>query len=109
MMKGFGLVALLAVLGIAGYLMIGGGDGNGGPSANSQLGQAKAAKGMEDKARAAMAIGATKSVQEALDSFEASKQRKAASLDELVSEGFMQSVPGGLVYDPATGKVSSAP
>ena len=42
-MKAFGLVSLLLVLAIAGYLMIGGGDGNGGPAADSQLGQAKAA------------------------------------------------------------------
>ena len=65
--------------------------------------------GARDKAKAAMVIASVASVQSAVDSFEASKQRKPNTLEELVSEGFIQTLPAGLAYDSATGKVSPAP
>jgi hypothetical protein len=105
-MKAFGLLALVLVLGICGYLMVG--NGSTGPNATSELGQAAAAKGEEDRARAAMAVAKLPELKSAVQQFLASKGRLPASLDEVKEAGFIQDVPTGVSYDPATGSVTSA-
>jgi hypothetical protein len=105
-MKAFGLIALLLVLGICGYLMVG--NGSTGPNATSELGQAAAAKGEEDRARNAMALAKIPELKTAVLSFQTAKGRWPASLDELKQAGFIQDVPAGISYDPATGAVNSA-
>lgn len=41
----------------------------------------------------------------AISSFYSREQRYPANLQELVSEGFLQSVPSGWEYDPTTGEI----
>jgi hypothetical protein len=103
-MKAFGYISLLLVLGICGYLMVG--NGSTGPNATSELGQAAAAKGEEDRARAAMAVAQVPVLKTAVLQFQSAKGRWPASLDELKQAGFIQDVPAGVSYDPATGAVN---
>jgi len=105
-MKAFGLISLLLVLGICGYLMVG--NGSTGPNATSELGQAAAAKGEETRARNAMALAKIPELKGALLSFQTAKGRWPASLDELKETGFIQEIPAGVTYDPATGSVAGA-
>jgi competence protein ComGC len=105
-MKAFGLLALVLVLGIVGYLMVG--NGSTGPNATSELGQAAAAKGEEDRARAAMSAAKIPELKSAVQQFMAAKGRLPASLDELKAAGFIQDVPAGISYDPATGAVNGS-
>ena len=104
-MKAFGIVALLLVLGVAGYLMVGSGPAAPGSPAMSQLDQAAQAKGMEDKARNAMAQADLANLRTQVTAFQAAKGRKPASLDELKDAGLITNVPAGVSYDPATGDV----
>jgi competence protein ComGC len=108
-MKAFGFVALLLVLGVAGYLMVGRGPGAAGATAASQLDQAAQAKGMEDKARNAMGQADLAQLRTQITAFQAAKGRKPASLDELKDAGFIGSIPAGVSYDPATGDVTPGP
>jgi len=105
-MKAFGFIALLLILGIAGYLMIGSGhDANGIPT--GELAQAQAAKGMEDRARAAMASVDLVALKTQVITFQSQKGRFPTSLDELKAAGFIDVVPAGVTYDAATGELKA--
>jgi hypothetical protein len=102
-MRAFGIITLFIAMAIAAYLMLGQREpGQPGPSAVQ-------ARHIEDKARDTVDMANVLQTQNAVDGFNASKGRLPATLDELKDEGFVQNVPPGLAYDPATGKVSKAP
>jgi len=103
-MKAFGLIALLAAMAIAAYLMIGAGTHE--PSANAPTPQN--AHNLIDKAQNAVAIADLSSLKNVIETYKAAKGKLPASLDQLKDEGYIDRVPGGVSYDPATGAVSPA-
>ncbi len=107
-MKALGLVGLLVVLGIAGWIMV----GQGGPSAalgGGELAEASRAQAMEQSARNAVAEADLANLKTAVSAFQAAQGRLPGSLDELKDGGYIQSVPAGVRYDPATGAVTAVP
>ena len=70
-------------------------------------GYTNALKNDEDKARAVMAGANTESVQGAVEKYKGDKGTLPASLQDLVPN-YIDHIPGGLQYDPGTGKVSVA-
>ena len=105
-MKAFGLISLLLVLGIVGYLMVGKGPASEGGPAMSQLDQAKQARSIEDKARSAMAQADLANIRTQVNVFQMHHGRKPASLQELKDEGLIALIPEKAAYDPATGEVT---
>lgn len=100
-MKALGLVSLLITLSIIGYMMMKQTQA-AGPEGTPSVDRAKM---MEDKARAAVAQAGDNGLKAAIDNFKSDKQRWPDSLDELKTAGFIESVPGDMDYDPATGEV----
>ncbi len=70
----------------------------------NQLKQGKAA---EDIARSKMSQVTVESIQRAVNGFRDANGRLPASLQELMDKGMIDSIPAGIVYDPATGVVSA--
>lgn len=102
-MKALGLLTLLFAMALSAYLMLGHREpGQAGPTALQ-------AKHLEDKARDAGALAAQAQLQSVVRSFEASEGRLPQSLDELKAKGYVDRIPGGLLYDPARGEVRPAP
>ena len=63
----------------------------------------------EIKAMAAKNISELAQVKSALQNFRVTEGRLPKSLEELKDKGYVGKVPGGLLYDPATGVVSEGP
>jgi hypothetical protein len=101
-MKAFGLITLLAAMAIAAYLMIGAGthEPNAGTPQNAQ--------NLIEKAHNAVNIADLSSLKSVIDTYKAAKGKLPDSLQQLKDEGYIDRVPGGVTYDPATGAVSPA-
>jgi competence protein ComGC len=103
-MKAFGLIALLAAMAIAAWLMIGAGTNE--PTA----GTPQNAQNLIQKADQAVEVADLSSLRSVIETYKAAKEGKLpASLEQLKEEGYIDRVPGGVTYDPATGAVSPAP
>lgn len=107
-MKSLGLLGLLIVLGVAGWLMWGGPGHENSPIGGGELAQASRAQEMEDKARNAVAVADLSSLRSAVDAFQAAQGRLPHDLGELQGAGYIQTVPAGVNYDPSTGRLSPA-
>ena len=71
-------------------------------------GQVERSREMVGSVRQKMAGAAAQEVARAVAQFREQNGRNPSGLQELVDRGFMQSVPPGLTYDPATGEVGAA-
>lgn len=60
-----------------------------------------------DKAKGLMASGGAEAVQQVVNAYKDETGSWPASLQELLSKGKLTDIPGGLTYNPATGKVSA--
>jgi len=60
----------------------------------------------QDKAQVAVSADRVKDVQAAIERYKVSKEANPPSLQDLVPQ-YLDHVPGGLQYDPATGIVSA--
>ncbi len=100
------VLAVLAGLGYGAWRFMdyfsGGGKGPVNPATQLKSGRTAA-----DAATAAMAKAAVESVQRAVNGFRDAEGRLPASLQELVEKKYIESVPAGVTYDPATGTVSA--
>lgn len=63
----------------------------------------------EDKARAAVSLDNLANVKSAVERFQGEKGHLPGSLQECVEAGYLEKVPQGLSYDPATGNVTAQP
>lgn len=77
------------------------------PVATAPATQLKEGKAAEDMARRVTGQATVESVQRAVNGFRDANGRFPSSLQELVDKGLLESVPGGVTYDPATGTVSA--
>ncbi len=71
-------------------------------------GQVERGQEAVEKARTVAAGAAVQAVRSAVEAYRAATGSWPASLQELVDKGYLQNVPGGINYDPATGTVSAA-
>lgn len=101
-MKAFGLIFLLAAMAIGGYLMIGAGTHE--PNAPTP----QNAQNLIEKAHVAVNVADLSSLKSVIDTYKAAKGALPANLEQLKDEGYIDRVPGGVSYDPATGAVSPA-
>jgi len=105
-MKTLVYLAILAGLGYGAYKMMDyftqGGKGPMNPAVQLQNGQraVEAAKRVTGKE-------VVESVQRAVNGFRDAEGRFPSSLQELVDKKYIEAVPGGVTYDPATGTVSA--
>ena len=60
-----------------------------------------------DAAKRATSKEVVDGVQQAVNGFHAAEGRFPATLQELVEKKYIEAVPGGVTYDPATGTVSA--
>jgi hypothetical protein len=101
-MKAFGLIILLVAMAVAGYLMIGAGTHE--PNAPTP----QNAHNLIEKAQNAVAVADLSSLKNVIDTYKAAKGKLPESLQQLKDEGYIDRVPGGVNYDPATGAVTPA-
>lgn len=101
-MKAFGLILLLIAMAVSGYLMIGAGTHE--PNAPTP----QNAQNLIEKAHNAVAIADLSSLKSVIDTYKAAKGKLPDSLQQLKDEGYIDRVPGGVNYDPATGAVTPA-
>ena len=66
-------------------------------------------KRTEDRAKDVMHQDNVANAHNAVERFHGDKDRYPASLQEAVDAGYLEHVPQGVVYDPATGTVTAAP
>jgi hypothetical protein len=66
-------------------------------------------KRAEDRAKDAMHQDNVANAHNAIERFHGEKDRYPTSLQEAVDAGYLEHVPQGVVYDPATGAVSATP
>jgi len=66
-------------------------------------------KRAEDRAKDVMHQDNVANAHNAIERFHGEKDRYPATLQEAVDAGYLEHVPQGVVYDPATGAVSAAP
>lgn len=102
-MKALGFVSLLITLAIIGYMMSeqqknGSGDIN-----------AATAKKAEQVAERMALKGKMTMVKSAIEAYRAEKEKYPPDLQTLVETDFLNQVPAGLLYDPATGEISMPP
>lgn len=100
-MKAFGIVTVLIAMLVSMILFLRPGAGPDAPTAQN-------APVIIEKAKVAVQVADLGSLKSVIETFKASKERYPLSLDELKDEGYIDRVPGGVVYDPATGAVSPA-
>jgi len=105
-MKKLLLLALLAGLGYGGWMFMdyftGGGKGPMNPATQLKSGQAAV-----DAARRAASKETVEFVQRAVNGFRDAEGRFPSGLSELVEKKYLDAVPAGVTYDPATGTVSA--
>ncbi|HEY5039145.1 MAG TPA: hypothetical protein VIJ93_08760 [bacterium] len=77
------------------------------PKEQTLTGYTQGLKDSEDKAKAVAATTNVENVQGAVHKYSSMKGSNPASLQDLVPE-YLDHVPGGVNYDPATGTVSAA-
>ena len=99
-MRAFGFISLLLTLGIIGYLMM-------GQTESAGLNQATADGALQGAERAA---GQAKlaEMKLAITTYHRSLEKWPPNLEAVVEAGFINRVPNGLNYDPATGEVTLA-
>jgi competence protein ComGC len=102
-MKAFGLITLLLVLGIVGYLIVRQGPAGQDMGLTEVAAQAHQAG---DRARSAMLTADLANIRTQVNVFQMRHNRKPASLQELKDEGQIALIPEKAVYDPATGEVT---
>jgi len=66
-------------------------------------------KRTEDRAKDVMHQDNAANAHNAVERFHGEKNRYPDSLQEAVDAGYLEHVPQGVVYDPATGTVTAAP
>ena len=105
-MKTLVYLAILAGLGYGGFQVMvyfaGGVKGPMNPATQLVNGQRAV-----DAAKRSTSQEVVNSVQGMVNGFRDAEGRFPASLQELVDKKYMEAIPGGVQYDPATGKVSA--
>jgi hypothetical protein len=105
-MKKLLILAIFGGIAYGGYTMMNvlfeGGKGAMNPAVQLTKGQEAV-----NAARRAMGKDVVDSVQRAVNAFHDTEGRFPTSLQELVDKKYIETVPGGVTYDPATGTVSA--
>lgn len=97
-MRAFGFISLLLTLGIIGYLMM-------NQTESAGLNQATADGALQSAERAA---GQAKlaEMKLAITTYHRTLEKWPPNLEAVVDAGFINRVPSGMNYDPATGEVT---
>jgi hypothetical protein len=77
------------------------------PKDATLTGYTQGLKESEDKARAVASTSNVENVQGAINKYRAMKGSNPATLQDLVPD-YIDHIPGGVAYDPATGNASAA-
>lgn len=97
-MRAFGFISLLLTLGIIGYLMMNQQDGEGTNAATAKTTELRA----EHAANTAKLV----ELKTAVQTYHQAQEKWPASLDAVVEAGYINRIPDGMNYDPATGEVT---
>lgn len=98
-MKAFGILAVLIAMVVSMVMFLRPGAGPDAPTAQN-------APQIIEKAEVAVAKADLGSLVRVISAFQSEKERLPASLDELKELGYIDRVPDGVAYDPATGQVT---
>lgn len=97
-MKAFGILAIFVAMIVSLFMFL-------RPGAGPDAGTPQNAPQLIQKAEAAVDKADLGSLVRVISAFQSEKERLPTSLEELKELGYIDRVPDGVIYDPATGQV----